>query len=169
MAVFEIIQHDKDPYRETYISDKINYILQPNKILSNFWGGFNFLKCTTEQVIQQFYIVRGVHHKYNYIPLHHYVISLDPYWEYDITPYQLSCIATLICHEFGSEYYQVIYAIHEDKRQLHAHILVNTVRLTDGKILTSNPASFYKLLDYVEFILKAHRLWHGNRELKLIY
>ena len=169
MAVFNIIQHDKDPYRETYIAEKITYILRPDKIISNQWGGYLFLKTTKEDAIGQFYIVRDTYHKSHCIPLQHYVISLDPYWEYDITPYQLSCIASLICQEFAFCQYQVIYAVHEDRSQLHAHILVNTVSLADGKIFTSNQMSFKALLKRVKFILKSYRLWHGTRALKLLY
>lgn len=169
MAVFIVIPHDKDPYRETYIAEKITYVLRPDKTISNYWGGYHFLKTTKEDAIGQFYIVRNTYHKSNCILLQHYVISLDPYWEYKITPYQLSCIASLICQEFASCQYQVIYAVHEDKPQLHAHILVNTVNLADGRILTSNQMSLKALLKRVEFILKSYRLWHGERELKLFY
>ncbi len=39
MAVFKVAKHDKDPYRETYMADKIHYILNPEKVISGQWDG----------------------------------------------------------------------------------------------------------------------------------
>lgn len=167
MAVFKVAEHDKDPYRETYIADKIHYILDPEKVISGQWGGVNFLKASEEETILQFYTVRNIYHKSGYIPLQHYVISLDPFWEYEVEPCQLGCIAYLICREFASEQYQAVYAVHEDKRHLHAHILVNTVNLADGKVLVSNEMSFKRLLGQVRLILSMPHWWHGEKALRL--
>lgn len=167
MAVFKVTEHDKDPYRDTYMADKIHYILNPKKVISGQWGGVNFLKTAEEEAILQFYTVRNIYNKSGYIPLQHYVISLDPDYEYEVTPYQLGCIAYLICREFASEQYQAVYAVHEDERHLHAHILVNTVNLADGKVLVSNKLSLKRLLEQIGVILAMPHWWHGKKALRL--
>ena len=79
MAVFKIAEPAQNVYDEGYIAEKINYILQPEKIRSGCWGGFGFLKCSVNEVIDQFYIVKNIYHKSAYIPLRHYIISFDSY------------------------------------------------------------------------------------------
>ena len=134
MAVFKIADAGHDVYDDDYIAKKIRYILQPSKIISNYWGGFFFLKGSVDEVIDQFYTVRNIYHRKDYIPLRHYIISFDGMWEYGITPFQAKCIAYWICREFSECMHQVIYAVHEDTSNLHIHILLNTVNIANGSL-----------------------------------
>lgn len=82
MAIFKQVESGINPYAEDYMATKIAYILRPEAILSNYWGGYGFVKGTLQEVTEQFYIVRNLYHKSNYIPLRHFVLSFDPYLEY---------------------------------------------------------------------------------------
>lgn len=167
MAVFKLADPGKNVYDENYIAEKIQYILQPQKILSNYWGGFFFLKSSVENVIKQFYIVRNIYHRKDYIPLRHYIISFDGLWEYEITPFQAKCIAHWICLEFANCMHQVIYAVHEDTSNLHIHILLNTVNIANGSLFDNNIPAFYGIRDTVDYVLKNYLLWLGEKPLKL--
>ena len=80
MEIFTQAELGINPSAEDYMATKIAYILRPEAILSNCWGGYGFVKGTLQEVTEQFYIVRNLYHKSNYIPLRHFVLSLDPYY-----------------------------------------------------------------------------------------
>lgn len=136
-------------------------------ILSNYWGGYGFVKGTLQEVTEQFYIVRNLYHKSNYIPLRHFVLSFDPYYEYDITPFQAYQIAKKVCKIFADAQYQVIFSVHENTNHLHVHILVNTIDLTNGMLYNCDMHNFYAVRDHVKFVLQSYRLWYGNHPLLL--
>lgn len=149
MAVFKIAEPAQNVYDEGYIAEKINYILQPEKIRSGYWGGFGFLKCSVTEVIDQFYIVKNIYHKSAYIPLRHYIISFDSFLE-KLTPYQASLIAERVCYDLASEGYQVIYAIHEDTYNLHIHILLNTINLFSGYLFNQDKNAFSYIVSSIK-------------------
>ena len=76
MAIFTQVEPGINPYAENYMATKIAYILRPEAILSNYWGGYGFVKGTLQEVTEQFYIVRNLYHKSNYIPLRHFIHSI---------------------------------------------------------------------------------------------
>ena len=143
MAIFKQVESGINPYAEDYMATKIAYILRPEAILSNYWGGYGFVKGTLQEVTEQFYIVRNLYHKSNYIPLRHFVLSFDPYYEYDITPFQAYQIAKKVCKIFADAQYQVIFSVHENTNHLHVHILVNTIDLTNGMLYNCDMHNFY--------------------------
>ena len=108
MAIFKQVESGINPYAEDYMATKIAYILRPEAILSNYWGGYGFVKGTLQEVTEQFYIVRNLYHKSNYIPLRHFVLSFDPYYEYDITPFQAYQIAKKVCKIFADAQYYLL-------------------------------------------------------------
>ena len=46
MAIFKQVESGINPYAEDYMATKIAYILRPEAILSNYWGGYGFVKGT---------------------------------------------------------------------------------------------------------------------------
>ena len=167
MAIFKQVESGINPYAEDYMATKIAYILRPEAILSNYWGGYGFVKGTLQEVTEQFYIVRNLYHKSNYIPLRHFVLSFDPYYEYDITPFQAYQIAKKVCKIFADAQYQVIFSVHENTNHLHVHILVNTIDLTNGMLYNCDMHNFYAVRDHVKFVLQSYRLWYGNHPILL--
>ena len=47
MAIFKQVESGINPYAEDYMATKIAYILRPEAILSNYWGGYGFVKRNT--------------------------------------------------------------------------------------------------------------------------
>ena len=168
MAIFTQVKPGSDLYTEDYIATKISYILLPEPILSHYWGGYGFVKGTLQEVTEQFYIVRNLYHKSNYIPLRHFVLSFDPYYEYDITPFQAYHIAKKVCKIFADAQYQVIFSVHENNSHLHVHILVNTIDLTNGMLYNCDMHNFYAIRGHVKFVLQSYRLWYGEHPVRLL-
>ena len=126
------------------------------------------MKGTLQEVAEQFYIVRNLYHKSNYIPLRHFILSFDPYYEYDIIPFQAYHIAKKVCKIFADAQYQVIFSIHENNSHLHVHIPVNTIDLTNGMLYNCDMHNFYAIRDHVKFVLQSYRLWYEDHPLRLL-
>lgn len=47
MEIFTQAESGINPSAEDYMATKIAYILRPEAILSNYWGGYGFVKGTT--------------------------------------------------------------------------------------------------------------------------
>ena len=160
MAIFKIVPFKYDSYRggnndQYVINQKINYILRPDAAKQLLFGGFNVMLGTPEQIIEQFCIVNYWHNRFGHIPVQHIVLSLDSYSfiEGRTSPQQLAMVIDRFCmHTFGNEY-QVVYAIHEDSFNLHAHIIINTVNLRTGKLLPWRQSDHRDLCEVMEFLL----------------
>ena len=96
------------------------------------------------------------------------IFSFDPYYEYDITPFQAYHIAKKVCKIFADAQYQVIFSIHENNSHLHIHILVNTIDLTNSMLYNCDMHNFYAIRGHVKFVLQSYRLWYGNHPLRLL-
>ena len=96
------------------------------------------------------------------------IFPFDPYYEYDITPFQAYHIAKKVCKIFADAQYQVIFSIHENNSHLHIHILVNTIDLTNGMLYNCDMHNFYAIRGHVKFVLQSYRLWYGNHPLRLL-
>ena len=79
------------------------------------------------------------------------IFPFDPYYEYDITPFQAYHIAKKVCKIFADAQYQVIFSIHENNSHLHIHILVNTIDLTNGMLYNCDMHNFYAIRGHVKF------------------
>ena len=116
---------------------------------------------------EQFIIINQWYCKPNFIPIRHIVLSLDPYSYEDKTlPQQLAAIIDRFClHVFANDY-QVIYAIHEDEIQLHAHIMINTVNLHTRQLLVWDYAKIQEIYYYMDMFLNLNSHWKGKYPIK---
>ena len=176
MAVFKIVEWNKeinglDKYDSELISKLIHYILRADKNV-RYWGVNHLLLSNVETMIDQFYIVQEVYHKYNIIQARHFVLSFHD--EYDaITPNQANRIGELICQDLFPEY-QTIYAVHEKGSKkygdynVHVHFVINTVNINTGKQYPHSKIVFQELLYHVAQLLRMPYLWGGSRSIKLL-
>lgn len=67
MAIFTQVKPGSDLYTEDYIATKIAYILRPEAILSNYWGGYGFVKGTLQEVTEQFYILQMLSNRLSFL------------------------------------------------------------------------------------------------------
>lgn len=72
-----------------------------------------------------------------------------------------------ICKMLARDQDQIIYAVHEDTNQLHAHFLLNTTNLYTGGQYQFNNRDLQTFLDLLETLLKCPNLWHGHYKIKL--
>lgn len=168
MALLKYVDLNKNPAgakNPELISREIHYILNPFKIPHNYWGGYNFILSNVDDVIMQFYAVKNVYKKENYVQLRHFVLSFAP--DYDkVDYYQAYSIAYEICGLFYPDY-QIIFAVHEDRDYVHIHFLINTIDLYTGKTIHMDKG-FYKRLHYkIRIILLCPALWHGRNKVLL--
>ncbi len=126
---------------------------------------------TPEEIILQFNVLKDFYIRKWHIPIRHIIISFDSYYEYFISPYQASIIADELCRDVFAEEYQVIYGIHENTSNLHAHIIINTVSI-DGHLLPWDYNTTNEIYESLKLILYRFSIWHGNfpiKNLKMVF
>lgn len=66
---------------------------------------------------------------------YHYILSLPPNETPDLET--MRSLTEEFCHELLQENYLYAYAIHDDKKHIHSHIVFDSVSFTDGKMFHS--------------------------------
>ena len=138
------------------ISDVVNYIMQPRKIIGDFYEGMHIDKTN---IAESMISVSEAFHKNSGIRLRHFVVSFCP-WEVKTLGIYV-CIGHEICKYIGQEY-QVIYALHQDTDYHHFHFVFNAVSFIDGHRYRGSRKEYYNLINHVGRVLRAY----GIRELK---
>ena len=57
---------------------------------------------------------------------------------------------------YYSDKYQIFYAVHEDTDNVHIHFGMNTVSYVDGSMYAEGYGDYYRLVAYIENIVKSH-------------
>lgn len=177
MALLKIVNyedfHDCDTPQpiEVTISKKIDYVINPDSNKYNLYGGFNFVNMSNSHAIaDQFISLSSTYYSRNFVPVQHIILSLDPLtYEDNTTPEQLALIVHRFCkYTFGNDY-QVIWGIHNDEVNLHAHIVINTVNIYAGTLLPWNKQMMNVIYNEMAFVLKLNSYWKGAKPItKLI-
>ena len=92
-------------------------------------GGCGVFPLEEDYIIGQFNYVKDYFNKNDGKKVFHVVISVDP--SLRLNEYYLMELSNLISGFFGSNR-QVVYAVHNDKDNLHIHMCVNTVSFVNG-------------------------------------
>lgn len=145
--------HDLNSY-----NDVISYITQPSKTIHGYIGSIKLDPYNPagdmEAVAKKFHQESGVH-------VRHFVLSFDPH--------ELAApeIANLIGQEIISYLggmFQAIYAVHEDKPQLHIHIIINAVNYINGSKYRGTREAFHRFENFVRRTVQKY----GVRELHYV-
>lgn len=138
MPVFKCL-NGKDKFRNHDAHQLVaDYILNPAKSPSGIRGGYAVgldTVASMDEVTKRFNKDWGVQ-------LHHYIISYTPKEVSD--PEILGYIAMDIAGSIA-ERYQVIFAVHENIKNLHIHLMFNSVSYVDGYKYSGSGKDFYKL------------------------
>lgn len=130
--------HDLNSY-----STLIDYITQPSKTIHGYIGSIAldpYNPAGHMQVIaEQFHKESGVH-------IRHFLISFDP--SERVTPGISNLIGQEVIGYLGKRF-QAIYAVHEDKPQVHIHIVINAVSYMDGSKYRGTHKVFHRFEDFV--------------------
>lgn len=128
MAVFKIVNK---PYLDPEdISREIRYIYNPEKCI--FINSINLTSTDPYIIKNQFLYVKSFYGKQGGKQLEHFILSLDTEWEEQgVKSEALVAFATLFLLAFPD--YQMTCAIHNSRKNLHAHFIMNSVNMENGK------------------------------------
>lgn len=83
----------------------------------------------------------------------HFVVSLGS--NSIFLPHEANILARKIC-EYYCMRFQIVYAVHEDTKNLHIHFVMNTVSYVDGRMFSEDPAELQRFKYYVQQLINEH-------------
>lgn len=129
-----------------------NYILRPDKLLHNYWGGINIdLDSPAESMVA----ISEKFRKTNGVQIRHFIVSFAPNELRD--PFIANEIARQMA-EYTGQWYQTLYAVHENKPNLHFHLIHNSVSFLDGSRYYGTREEHNALGNTLESILKRYHI-----------
>lgn len=121
------------------LSNQLNYLVKEGKTVEELKEGIN---CTTDNVEQEFNIVKQMYAKTDGKQYYHFTQAFSP--EDNITPEK--------AHELGKEWinnnikgHQVYMVTHIDKEHIHNHFVVNSVNMENGYKLQISPSKLFEM------------------------
>lgn len=158
MALLKVMHNKNTPvsprfqgkkyHDENSLYDVISYCCNPEKTQSGNIGCFG---ANVQYAAEQMGRLAQTYGKANGIRLRHMVLSFEPGEKVTSTgAYQIAYQAAWY---YGREY-QVLFAVHEDKKHLHIHFVMNTVSYLDGHKYAGKCEDYYNFLDHLRKILE---------------
>lgn len=89
--------------------------------------------------------------------IRHMILSFDPEKEAHVTPEAALALVRKVIGFYRGEY-QCMGVIHQNKRHLHAHIVMNTVRIWDGEKYKGRKRDWYAFLNHIGRVIKQYHL-----------
>lgn len=114
--------------RTAHLQHAIKYILNPKKTEDGMWVGGN-CGMTADEI---FHAMMGTKEEYGKLTGrqgYHYVISFKPD---EASPEQAYQIGKEFCETYLGEAFDYAFAVHNDQRHRHVHIIFNSVNRDDG-------------------------------------
>lgn len=140
MATFKEIG-GKDKYTDDdALSTVIRYITQDSHAISQYIGAVGV---EIDQAAEQMIWTSKHFHKYSKKRLRHFVLSFEGYHsEESLVIYS---VGERIAEKIGKRY-QVVFAVHENTKNLHLHIIFNAVSFVDGKRYRGTKEEYHQLV-----------------------
>lgn len=121
------------------LSNQLNYLVKEGKTVEELKEGIN---CTTDNVEQEFNIIKHMYAKSDGKQYYHFTQAFSP--EDNITPEK--------AHQLGKEWinnnikgHQVYMVTHIDKEHIHNHFVVNSVNMENGYKLQISPSKLFEM------------------------
>lgn len=106
----------------------INYVTQPKKTEEHLMAGID---CDPQNAYDDMMLTKELFHKTNGRQYKHFIYSFPP--GETITPEQvLENAQRLVMETPALQGYQALIAVHQDRKHIHAHIVVNSVHIETG-------------------------------------
>lgn len=144
MAIIKVLNGKHKYFNTDARAQVANYILNPLKSPSGFRGAAcvdpNDIVGSMDTIAKRFNKEHGVQ-------LRHFVVSYPPS-ELD-DPDDVDAVAEEVLKYIGQKY-QALYAVHEDTRNLHFHMMFNSVSYLDGSKYRGTKKEHYDLLRKIE-------------------
>lgn len=135
MAILKLmnIKECKDGRKSRHLKNAIKYILNPEKVKSKTYEGFdlNWSNCGTvdwQEVYDCFMQTKEDYEKLSGRQGYHFVISFKPGECSDFKAWQIGCD---FCREYVDDY-DYCMAVHNDQHHMHIHIVFNSVNRYSG-------------------------------------
>lgn len=153
MSIINVINGTNKYYNTDAKENTIEYILDFNKAKHGFVGGVGVSETCPAQSMM---LVSEHFNKTDGVQLRHYVVSFD---KSELkNPKIANDIACKISAYIG-QLYQVVFAVHENKENLHIHFVVNTVSYIDGRRYGGTHQEFNEMMNYISIILRNYRIY----------
>lgn len=128
----------------------INYILNPEKMPGNFILGNGINLDTPYEDMETVQALFGKNTGRRYI---HYILSFDE----DVSGEMALEVAEEAASYFADEF-QYVLAIHTNKRNNHAHVVVSTINIRTGNKFSQSKAEMLEFRNHVNDCLAKHGL-----------
>lgn len=121
------------------LSNQLNYLVKEGKTVEELKEGIN---CTTDNVEQEFNIIKQLHNKTEGKQYYHFTQAFSP--EDNISPEK--------AHQLGKEWiennikgHQIYIVTHIDKNHIHNHFVINSVNMDMGLKLQISPSKLLEM------------------------
>lgn len=130
----------------------LNYIQDHGKAQSGLIGGWAVYP---PNVISEMTTFSRLANKESGVRLRHFVISFSP--DRLSSPEKMFQIANECAKYYGDEY-QIVFSVHEDRKHLHAHFVMNTISYRTGLKYPGKKKDFYRFIKHCEAVFKKYKL-----------
>lgn len=153
MVIFKKIACKGKYQDDQAIPDVIHYVFRNDKIPNRMIGGCHV---DMDDIAGSMIALSKKFKKYSRTRLHHFVVSFHPEDVY--LPNMLTRVADEICSYIG-QFFQIVYAVHEDTYYPHIHFVFNAVSFIDGSKFHCGIGEYKQLVGWIGTILGSYRLY----------
>lgn len=148
MAILKVVRGEYK--NEAAVDNLINYILNPQKVPGNYYGGQGLSLLNPKMCIQ---IVKDTFCHNMGKQMEHFVLSFSDRESRRISLDQALILAYDICNFFAGR--QLIFAIHQgdEAERLHIHFVMNTTNIHSGYKERIDFMNIYSFKAYIEALL----------------
>lgn len=143
--------------KEKYMDDNaipyvLNYILRPDKRPHNITFGFHV--DGIDPVSSMIAVSRNFK-KYSRKRLYHFIVTFPAQYNQE---YALINQIGFEIAQMKATQYQIVYATHEDTRNIHIHFVFNAVSYINGEKYRSAKGDYRELIADVDSVIRRHGL-----------
>lgn len=153
MAVLKVIPPSgKYKDTETYV-DTISYITAPEKTPSHLCVARGVR--SPETAAMEMEAVTSAYGKGSGTKVRHSILSFAP--SERVSKREVYEVARKMT-DFYAGQYQIVATVHEDKRHVHVHTIMNTTSFVDGKKYAGRKEDYYGFMEYMGELLREKKI-----------
>ena len=142
MAVLKILNGDHRYFNDDAPEKLVQYIMNPNKAISGYVGGTT----TIENAAAKMHKTYEMFNKRHGIKVRHFVLSFAPDEVENAS--DANAIAMMVAIFFVGEY-DIFFAVHENRKNLHIHFVMNNVSHLDGHRYKGTRKEFFDFVHHL--------------------
>lgn len=130
MAAIKVIIPKGKYENSDAVDNVISYVLKLDD--ESLVGGYGISLGSVEDIIKQFYIIKEAYSKNEGKQIFHIIFSINKTFYFNEK--QILMLAYKLGRYFSKDR-QVVFGVHNDTKNLHIHMAVNTIAFTNGKYI----------------------------------